>query len=176
MYERLLIELAPLPDDLGGLGRIPCHLARLEVRRQELQQACPHLQEGIRQMEAVLKTSAPKPEYLEWLCNHDWYLADVLTQTNEYVGRAQAALNSYQAAHLLSRAAAQVLKNPKLSPGQGQQRAQYYADLAMARLTQAVNQGYNDFDHIKHDATWDLLRARADFIRLTERNPKTPIR
>jgi hypothetical protein len=57
----------------------------------------------------------------------------------------------------------------KLTACQRQERAQIYADRAMATLWQAVQNGYKDAAHMKKDTDLDPLRARGDFQKLVKK-------
>jgi hypothetical protein len=54
----------------------------------------------------------------------------------------------------------------RLSEAQRKQCAQTYADHAMATLQQAVQNGYQDVEHMKKDNDLNPLRSRSDFKRV----------
>ena len=57
-------------------------------------------------------------------------------------------------------------RDSRLAEGQRKERAQAYADRAMATLRQAVQNGYKDAAHMKKDTDLDPLRSRLDFQKL----------
>jgi serine/threonine protein kinase len=70
------------------------------------------------------------------------------------------------AACILARCVSLAEGDTRLSAAERKERAEAYADRAMATLRQAVQNGYKDVDHMRTDKDLDPLRARPDFQKL----------
>jgi hypothetical protein len=59
-----------------------------------------------------------------------------------------------------------VAKHDNLDATQRKEAAQFYGDVAMKLLRDAVSKGHKDVAHVKNDTDLDPLRQRDDFQKL----------
>ncbi len=77
--------------------------------------------------------------------------------------------DAYASAYALARAAKTMNGHAKRDAGARKEASAFYADLAMKRLHEAVDLGYENWKHMETDDDLDLLRDREDFQALMKR-------
>src|SRR5205823_3556895 len=76
------------------------------------------------------------------------------------------SIEAYDAACILARCVPLAQGDSRLTPSQQQERAQDYANRAVAMLRQGVQNGYKDVVHMRTDTDLDPLRSHAEFQKL----------
>jgi tetratricopeptide (TPR) repeat protein len=106
-----------------------------------------------------------------------YQLAEVLFGLGDHTAAAAAAqqlirtasdpaIDAYNAACILARCVPLAKGDSKLNSSQREERAQDYANRALALLRQSVQNGYTDVVHIKTDTDLDPLRSHPEFQKL----------
>jgi tetratricopeptide (TPR) repeat protein len=162
----VLLGLFDHPEYPAGLGSIVRRLCCLEFQRAELSQARLHLQEGIRQLEQVLKLNPDNADYRDTLRWEYGVLANTLGWLARYEDAAQAAENYYRAAGYLARMVPLAEKDLHAPEPERKQKAKKYAEAALATLRQALRAGFKDFDRLRKDPAFEALHEHSDFARL----------
>jgi serine/threonine protein kinase/tetratricopeptide (TPR) repeat protein len=184
LRQQLAADFPDVPDyrnDLAGSMvnlAILLHRSKPGLARQLLEQAEPHHR-------AALQAKPRDARYRRYFRNNRSWLGQTLVGLGDHAAAADAAAqlieaaidqraDVYNAACFLARCLSLAERDTELSEAQRKERAEAYADRAMATLRQAVQNGYKDFSHMKKDSDLDPLRSRADFQKLLAELQATP--
>jgi serine/threonine protein kinase len=153
------------------------NLALLQAQRGDLAAAKRLLLEGRPYHLAVLKVDPRNPDYRYFYRSHLSGLTAVhagLLEQEDAVRTAETYRDvgwdppgdAYAAALFLSRCIPIVAKHEKMDEKQRREAVQFYGDVAMKLLREAVSKGYKDVAHMKKDVDLGPLRPREDFQKL----------
>ena len=153
------------------------NLAMLHQQQGNWVAAKWELLEGRRHHLAALKATTRHPSYLLYYRYHLHLLTEVyagLLKQEDAVHTAEtcrglgwdAPANAYDAACFLSRCVPVVAKHDKLDDERRKEAAQFYSDVAMKLLRDAVSKGYKNVALLQKDTDLDPLRQREDFQKL----------
>jgi len=165
-----------LRNDLAG----NCVNLELLYRQQRNWAAAKRvLLEGQPHHLAALRVNSGHPTYRQFYRTHLSVLTTVqawLLEQEDAVRTAgirrdlgwKAPSDAYDAASFLSRCIPIAAKHDKLDDKHRKEAVQFYGDVAMKFLRDAVSKGYKDVAHLKKDSDLDPLREREDFKNLIE--------
>ena len=174
---QLVADFPNQPDLRNELATTCANLAPLHQRRGDWAAAKRLLLEGRPHYLAALKANprhtAYRQSYRDHLSVLTWAHAGLL-EREDAVRIAEtcrdlgwnAPADAYNAACFLSLCVPIAAKHDKLDALQREEAAQFYGDVAMKLLRDAVSKGYKDGMHVKKDTDLDPLRQREDFQKL----------
>jgi tetratricopeptide (TPR) repeat protein len=174
---QLAQDFPSVPAFRNDLAETMVDEAILLRQGKELGPARRLLEEAVPHHRAALRASPENREYRQGFRINRENLADILVEMEEHAAAAeivreliQAAVDPgtdiYNAACILARCVPLAKRDSRLSESQRKERAQAYADRALATLRQAVHHGYNDAAHVKKDTDLDPLRSYPEFQKL----------
>jgi tetratricopeptide (TPR) repeat protein len=176
---QLAKDLPKVPDYQNELAETLVNLASLARNNKELGRARQLLEQALSHHRAALKANDRNPKYRASFRENCQVLVQTLLELGDHTAAAdaadqlvQAAVDPaggvYAAACFLARCVPLAEGDSKLTASQRQERAQAYANRAVATLRQAVQNGYKDAAHMKTDTDLDPLRSREDFQKLVK--------
>jgi serine/threonine-protein kinase len=138
--------------------------------RQLLEQAVPHHR-------AALKANDRNPTYRISFRTNRQVLAEALLDLGDHTAAADAADQLVQAAVeptgdvynagcFLARCVPLAERDSKLTLSERQERAQAYANRAVAALRHAIQNGFKNVPHMRKDPNLDPLRSKPEFQQL----------
>ena len=165
------------PDLRNELAAACVNLALLHHQQGNWAAAKRLLLEGRPHHLTALKANPRHPSFRQFYRTHLGVLTDVcagLLEQDEAVRTAEtrrdlgwnAPADAYDAACSLSLCVPIVAKHDKVDATQRKEAAQFYGDVAMKLLRDAVSKGYKNVAHMKKDTDLDPLRQRDDFQKL----------
>jgi serine/threonine protein kinase/tetratricopeptide (TPR) repeat protein len=177
LQQQLAADFPTEVDYHSELANTMNYLADVLRTRKELRPARDLLDQAAGHLQIALKTKPRDPNCRRLFRDNRAILIETLLDGGEYSTAAdtvpqllQAAFDPaydvYVAACFLSRCVRLAKHDLKLSEVQRQQRAQLYADRAIASLGQAVRHGFKDVAQLKKNKDLEPLRSRADFKSL----------
>jgi tetratricopeptide (TPR) repeat protein len=177
IQKQLAADFPNRPDLHCDVAGSCVNLAFLHLQQGNWAAAQRVLLEGRPHHLAALKANPRHPTYRQFYRNHLNVLTRVhagLLEQKDAVRTAQtyrdlgwdAPVDAYDAACLLSLCIAIAAKHDKLDDQQRKEAAQFYGDVAMTLLRDAVSKGYQDVPNMKKDTDLDPLRQREDFQKL----------
>lgn len=183
-YEQALRIRRQLADDFPGqpdyrdeLAGTYGNLAVLHRQQGDFAAAKRALLESQPHHQAALKANPRNPAYRQYYRTYLGTLTEIhagLLEPDEAVRTAEtirdlgwdAPGDAYDAACALSLCVAVVAQHVKLDEKQRAEATQFFGDVAMKFLREAVRKGYKDASHMKTDTDLDPLRKRDDFQKL----------
>jgi tetratricopeptide (TPR) repeat protein len=174
---QLVQEFPKMPEYHHDLAATMVHKAILLRQNKKLDLARRLLEEALPHHQTALQAAPGNVFYREFLRNNRWLLAQVLVDMGEHAAAGetagqliQAAVDPgndiYNAACIFSRCVPLAGRDSRLAESERKEKAQAYADRALATLRQAVQNGYQDIANMKSDTDLDPLRVRPEFQKL----------
>ena len=140
--EGVLLAFFAGAEHPAGLGSLLSRLGWLEFQRAELGQARLHLQEGIRQLEQILKRNPDNADYRDTLRRQYGVLANTLGRLALYGDAAHAAEDYYRAAGYRARMVPLAEMDLHVPEAERKKKATRYAEAALVTLQQAFRAGF----------------------------------
>jgi serine/threonine protein kinase len=177
IQRQLAADFPHQPNIRADLACTCSNLALLYLQQAKWLGAKKLLLEGRPHLLAALKVNPRNPTYREFYRTHLSALTAshaALLEQQDAVRTAEtcrdlgydAAGDAYDAACGLSLSVRAVANHDQLDAKQRKEAMQFYGDLAMKFLRDAVRKGYKDMPHLKKDTDLDALRPREDFKKL----------
>jgi hypothetical protein len=176
LQKRLAAEFN-LPEDHNELANTLVNLAELLRDRREFLPARELLEGAAVHHQAALKANSKHPFYRLVYRNNRMILSSVLAglgdqaaarQTAEQLARLgwDPAEDTFAAACALAQCIPVLEKDAQLPPAQRQELIQSYTEQALARLRQAIRNGYKDVAHLDKVPELQPLRSHGGFQQL----------
>jgi hypothetical protein len=176
-YQQLPADFAGQPDIRNGWAGTLVNIASICNKRREFERAKKYLAEALPHHEVALATNPRNEEYRTFFRNNlmasagasaglqDKSIAVQTVQKIRDLGWNRAG-DAYFAACTLAYCIPIVAKDDRLDAANNRTAVQFYGDLAIAMLHDAVAKGFNNADHMMRNIDLDALRDREDFKKL----------
>jgi tetratricopeptide (TPR) repeat protein len=186
LRKSLTEDFPSTPHHFCKLAEALHHRARMAGNRREFAEARRLQEQAITARRAALALAPGNTNYRRWLADACANLVETLITERKHEEATTAAAeiasisedsagDSLRAASFVARCVPLAAGDLQLAESRRAERAEGYAERAIALLREAVKKGHRDAEAVRNDRGFDSLRARPDFGALLAALAPSPV-